>query len=91
VKNKYPLPRIYELFDKLKYAKVFSKIDLRSSYHKVQIKEEDINKMTFRTRYAHYEFVMVPFGLSNAPIVFMCLINGIFIKYLDKFDICFSK
>jgi hypothetical protein len=89
VKNKYPFPRIDDIFDQLKDAKVFSKIDLRSGYHQVRIKEEDINKTTFRTRYGHYEFVVVPFGLSNAPVVFMCLMNGIFRKYLDKFVIVF--
>ena len=78
VKNKYPLPRIDDLFDQLKDAKIFSKIDLRSGYHQVRIKEEYIRKTTFRTRYGHYEFTMVPFGLSNAPTVFMCLMNGVF-------------
>jgi len=77
-KNKYPLPRIDDLFYQLKNAKIFSKIDLKSGYHHVRIKEEYINKTTFRTRYGHYEFTVVPFGLSNAPVVFMCLINGVF-------------
>jgi hypothetical protein len=89
VKNKYPLPRIDDLFDQLKDAKIFSKIDLRSGYHQVRIKEEDISKTTFRTRYGHYEFTVVPFGLSNAPVVFMCLMNGVFREYLDKFVIVF--
>jgi hypothetical protein len=89
VKNKYPLPRIDDLFDQLKDAKVFSKIDLRSGYHQVRIKDEDIRKNTFRTRYGHYEFTVVSFGLSNAPAVFMCLMNGVFINYLDKFVIVF--
>jgi hypothetical protein len=88
-KNKYPLPRIYDLFDQLKDAKIFSKIDLRSRYHQVRIKEEDINKTSFRTRYGHYEFTMVPFRLSNAPTIFMCLMNGVFRSYLDKFIIIF--
>jgi hypothetical protein len=89
VKNKYPLPRIDDLFDQLKDAKIFSKIDIRSRYHQVRIKEEDVKNTTFRTRYGHYEFTVVPFGLSNAPIVFMCLMNGVFREYLDKFVIVF--
>ena len=89
VKNKYPLPRIDHLFDQLKDAKIFSKIDLRSRYHQVRIKEEDISKTTFRTRYGHYEFIVVPFGLSNALVVFMCLMNGVFRQYLEKFVIVF--
>jgi hypothetical protein len=78
VKNKYSLPRIDDLFDQLKDVKIFSKIDLRSGYHQVRIKEEDISKTAFMTMYGHYEFTVVPFGLSNAPTVFMCLMNGVF-------------
>jgi hypothetical protein len=89
IKNKYHLPRIDYLFDELKGARIFSKIDLRSIYHQVRIREEDINKTTFKTRYGHYEFMVVPFGLSNAPTVFMCLMNGVFREYLDKFVIVF--
>jgi hypothetical protein len=89
VKNKYPLQMIDDLFDQLKDAKIFSKIDLNLGYHQVIIKEDDINKTDFRTRYGHYEFTVVPFGLSNAPVVFMCLMNGIFIEYLYKFVIVF--
>jgi hypothetical protein len=89
VKNKYPLSRIDDLFDQLKDAKIFSKIDLRSGYHQVRIKEEYISKITFKTRYGHYVFTVVPFRLSNAPIVFMCLMNGVFQEYLDKFIIVF--
>ena len=89
IKNKYHFPRIDDLFDQLKNTKIFSKIDLRSGYHQVRIKYEGINKTSFRTRYGHYEFRVVPFGLSNAPFVFMCLMNGIFREYLDKFVIVF--
>jgi hypothetical protein len=89
VKNKYPLPRIDDLFDQLKDAKIFSKIDLRSRYHQVRIKEEYIRNTIFKTSYGHYEFTVVPFGLSNAPVVFMCLMNGVFQEYLDKFFIVF--
>jgi hypothetical protein len=89
MKNKYPLPRIDDLFNQLKNEKIFSTIDLRSEYHQVRIKEEDINKTAFRTRYGHYEFTVVPFGLSNALIVFMCLMNGVFREYLDKLVIVF--
>jgi hypothetical protein len=67
----------------------YFKIDLRYGYHKVRIKEEDINKTTFRTRYGHYKFTVVLFGFSNKPIVFMCLLNGVFRSYLDKFVIVF--
>jgi hypothetical protein len=83
------LPRIDDLFDQLKGARIFSKIDLRLGYHQVRIREENISKITFRTRYGHYEFMVVPFGLSNSPIVFMCLMNGVFREYLDKFVIVF--
>ena len=89
VKNKYPLPRIDDLFDHLKDARIFSKIDLRSGYQKVRIKDEDISKTAIRTRYGHYELTVVPFGLSNAPAVFMCLMNVFFREYLDKFFIVF--
>ena len=83
------MPRIDDLFDQLKGARIFSKIDLRLGYHQVRIRDEDIIKYAFRTRYGHYEFIVVPFGLSNAPIVFMCLMNGVFWEYLDKFVIAF--
>jgi hypothetical protein len=89
IKNNYPLPRIDDLFDKLRGSNIFSKIDLRAGYHQVIIKEEDIHKTSFQTRYGHYEFVVVPFGLTNAPVVFMFLMNDIFINYLDRFVIVF--
>jgi hypothetical protein len=91
IKKKYHLPRIDDLFDQLKDARIFCKIYLRSCYDQVRIKEEDINKTTFKTRYEHYESTVMPFGLSNAPTVFMCLMNGVFRKYLDKFVIVFSE
>ncbi|PKA54038.1 RNA-directed DNA polymerase like [Apostasia shenzhenica] len=89
IKNKYLLPRIDDLFDQLKNAKVFSKIDLRFDYHQLRIRAQDISKSAFRTRYDHYEFVVMPFGLTNAPAVFMDLMNQIFQPYLDKFIIVF--
>ena len=89
VKNKYPLPRINDLFDQMRGTKVFSKIDLRSSYHQVRIKDEDIHKTAFRTRYGHYEFVVVPFGLTNALATFMCLMTSVFSRYLNKFVLVF--
>jgi hypothetical protein len=89
IKNKYHFPRIDDFFDLLKGARIFSNIDLRSCYHQVRIKEEYISKKTFNTIYGHHEFMAVPFGLSNAPAIFMCLMNGVFREYLEKFVIVF--
>ena len=84
-KKKYLLSSFDDFFYQLKGAVVFSNIDLRSGYHQVRIKEENIYKTDFRTMYWHYEFVMVPFGLTNAPYTFMCLMNSVLLPYLDKF------
>jgi hypothetical protein len=89
VKNKYPFLRIFDLFEKLKGENIFSKIDLRLLYHQVRIKEQDISKTYFITSYENYEFVVVPFGLTNAPTIFILLMNDIFRNYLDRFFIMF--
>jgi hypothetical protein len=89
IKNKYPLPRIDILFDQLAKAQVFSKIDLRSSYHQIKIRAEDIPKTAFTTRYGLYKYLVMSFGLTNAPAHFMYLMNSVFMPELDKFVVVF--
>jgi hypothetical protein len=89
IKNKYPLPRIEDLFDQMRGARVFSKIDLRSGYHQMKIRPSDIPKMAFSTRYGLYEFRDMSFGLTNAPAYFMNLMNKVFMEYLDRFVVVF--
>jgi hypothetical protein len=89
IKNKYPLPRTEDLFDQMKGAGVFSKIDLWSGYHQLRIRGSDIPKTAFRTRYGLYEYTMMSFGLTNAPAYFMYLMNKVFMEYLDKFVVVF--
>ncbi|GKB90448.1 putative reverse transcriptase domain-containing protein [Tanacetum coccineum] len=89
VKNRYPLPRIDDLFDQLQGSQFFSKIDLRSGYHQLRVHEDDIPKTAFRTRYGHFEFTVMPFGLTNAPAIFMDLMNRVCRSYLYKFAIVF--
>jgi hypothetical protein len=89
VKNKYMLLRIEDLFDQMRGARVFSKIDLRSGYHQMKIRPSDIPKTAFSTRYVLYEFTVMSFGLTNAPAYFMNLMNKVFMEYLDIFVVVF--
>jgi len=89
IKNKYPIPRIDLLVDQLARAKVFSKIDLRSGYHQIKIRPADIPKTTFSTHYGLYEYLVMSFGLTNAPAYFMYLMNSVFMPKLDKFIVVF--
>ena len=89
IKNKYPLPMINDLFDQLQGAKVFSKIDLRSGYRQLKIREQDIPKTAFTTGYGLYEYMVMSFGLTNAPAYFMSMMNKVFMEFLDKFVVVF--
>ena len=89
IKNRYSLSRIDDLFDQLKREQVYSKIDLRTGYHRLRVRETDIPKTTFRTRYGNFEFTVMPFGLTNAPAAFMDLMHRVFQPYLDQFFVVF--
>ena len=89
IKNKYPFPRIDDLMDQLHGSSVFSKIDLRLGNHQILVKADDVQKTAFRSRYGHYEYVVMPFGVTNAPAMFMDYMNRIFRPFLDKFVVVF--
>jgi hypothetical protein len=89
IKNKYPLPKIEDLFDQLNGAKVFSKIDLCTGYHQLKVRESNIPKTAFTTRYGLFEYTVMSFGLTNAPAYFMNLMNKVFMKFLNKFVVVF--
>ena len=89
IKNKYPLPRIEDLFDQMRGARIFSKIDMRLGYHQLRIRLEDIPSTAFTTRYGLYEFPVMSFGLANTPTYFMYLMNKVFMEYIDKFVVVF--
>ena len=89
IKNRYPLPRIDDLFDQLRGAQVYSKIDLRTVYHQLRVRDTNIPKTAFRMRYGHFEFIVMPFGLTNAPATFMDLMHRVFQPYLDQFVVVF--
>ena len=89
IKNRYPLPRIDDLFDQLRGAQVYSKIDLRTGYQQLRVREVDIPKTAFKTRYRHFEFTVMPFGLTNAPAAFLDLMHRVFQPYLDQFIVVF--
>ena len=89
IKNRYPLPRINDLFDQLRGARVYSEIDLRTGYHQLRVRGTYIPKTAFRTRYGYFEFIMMPFGLTNAPTAFMDLMHKVFQPYLDQYGVVF--
>ena len=89
IKNRYPLSRIDDLFDQLRGARVYSKIDLRTGYHQLRVREADIPKTWFKTRYGHFEFKVMPFGLTNTPTALMDLMYKVFQPYLDRFVLVF--
>ena len=89
IKNRYPLPRIDDLFDQLRGVRVYSKINLRTGYHQLRVRETYIPKTAFRTCYGHFEFMVMPFGLTNAPAAFMDLMHSVFQSYLDLFIVVF--